>query len=30
LLILIDPNLKERLDAVKNVKGLLSGSRSGD
>jgi hypothetical protein len=29
-LILIDPNLKERLDTVKNVKGLFSGSKTGD
>lgn len=29
-LVLIDPNLKERLDAVKNVKGLFSGSKPGD
>ncbi|GAB3879869.1 hypothetical protein GCM10029964_032990 [Kibdelosporangium lantanae] len=30
VLLLIEPNLKERLDAVKSVKGLFSGSKPGD
>jgi hypothetical protein len=29
-LVLIDPNLRERLDTVKNVKGPFSGSKTGD